>query len=604
MRRKCLAIFSLILMMVLAITLCFAENPIVQTIYTADPAPMVYNGTCYVYTGHDADTLVNNFFTMNDWRCYASTDMVNWTDLGSPLSYAAFSWAKGDCWAGQCIYRNGKFYYYVPLTQKTGGMAIGVGVSTNPAGPFTDALGHPLVYTGTGDIDPTVFIDDGGQAYLYWGNPNLWYVKLNQDMISYSGSPVQIPLTTASFGVRSNTGRPTQYEEGPWFYKRSGLYYMVFAAGPISEHIAYSTSTGPTGPWTFRGVIMPTQGGSFTNHPGVIDYNGNSYFFYHNGALSGGGGYHRSVCVEKFAYHTDGTIPTINMTSTGPPQIGSLNPYVQTEAETICWESGVETESCSEGGVNVGYIENGDYIKVKGVNFDSGATSFDARVASANSGGNIEIRLDSLTGTLVGTCAVQGSGGWQNWVTQSCSVSNVTGIHDLYFKFTGGSGYLFNFNWWKFNSGTPTPTPSLTPTPTLTPTPGSYVRLRNVATSLFIDSMGSTANGSNACQWGNSGSTNQQWTIIDSGGYQIIQNRATGLYLDGMGRTANGSVCGQWGYSGSANQQWTQETAGSYVRFKNRATGLYLDGMGSTGNGSNLCQWSNSGSTNQQWQIQ
>ncbi len=141
-------------------------------------------------------------------------------------------------------------------------------------------------------------------------------------------------------------------------------------------------------------------------------------------------------------------------------------------------------------------------------------------------------------------------------------------------------------------------------TPTPTPTPGSYVRLRNVATSLSIDGMGATANGSNACQWGNSGSTNQQWTIIDSGGYRIIQNRATGLYLDGMGRTANGSVCGQWGYSGSANQQWTQETAGSYARFKNRATGLYLDGMGSTGNGSNLCQWSNSGSTNQQWEIQ
>jgi hypothetical protein len=71
--------------------------------------------------------------------------------------------------------------------------------------------------------------------------------------------------------------------------------------------------------------------------------------------------------------------------------------------------------------------------------------------------------------------------------------------------------------------------------------------------------MGSTSNGANACQWGDSNSTNQQWTIIDSGGYLMIQNRATGLYLDGMGRTGSGSVCGQWGGSGSANQQWTQE---------------------------------------------
>jgi hypothetical protein len=151
---------------------------------------------------------------------------------------------------------------------------------------------------------------------------------------------------------------------------------------------------------------------------------------------------------------------------------------------------------------------------------------------------------------------------------------------------------------------TPTPTSTATVAPTATPTPvGSYVRFRNAATGLYIDGMGSTANGSDACQWGDSNSTNQQWTIVNSGSYVMIQNRATGLYLDGMGRTDNGSVCGQWGDSGSANQQWTQEASGSYVRFKNRATGLYLDGMGSTGNGSTLCQWGNSGSANQQWQI-
>jgi hypothetical protein len=133
---------------------------------------------------------------------------------------------------------------------------------------------------------------------------------------------------------------------------------------------------------------------------------------------------------------------------------------------------------------------------------------------------------------------------------------------------------------------------------------GSYVRFRNAATGLYIDGMGSTSNGSNACQWGDSNNANQQWTVIDSGGYVMIQNRATGLYLDGMGRTADGSICGQWGNSGSANQQWTQETAGNYVRFKNRATGLYLDGMGSTTGGSDLCQWGNSGSANQQWRIE
>jgi alpha-L-fucosidase 2 len=182
-----------------------------------------------------------------------------------------------------------------------------------------------------------------------------------------------------------------------------------------------------------------------------------------------------------------------------------------------------------------------------------------------------------------------------------------------------GGARIYELELWgkSANGSVNTPTPVVTPTLTLTPTPtatviptptptpvGSYVRFRNAATGLYIDGMGSTSNGSNACQWGDSSSNNQQWTLISSGGYVIIQNRATGLYLDGMGRTSNGSVCGQWSSSGSANQQWTEEAAGSYVRFKNRATGLYLDGMGSTGNGSNLCQWSNSGSTNQQWEIQ
>jgi len=165
------------------------------------------------------------------------------------------------------------------------------------------------------------------------------------------------------------------------------------------------------------------------------------------------------------------------------PQIGTLNPYVTTQAETISWSSGLKTEVSSEGGQDVANIENGDFLKVKGVNFSSGTASFDVRVASATSGGNIEIRLDDSTGgTLLGTCAVAGTGGWQTWTTKTCTVSNATGTHDLYLRFTGGSGSLFNVNWWKFNApgGGPTLTPTRTPTlsgptatPTVTPIPGA-----------------------------------------------------------------------------------------------------------------------------------
>jgi hypothetical protein len=198
---------------------------------------------------------------------------------------------------------------------------------------------------------------------------------------------------------------------------------------------------------------MPTQGSSFTNHAGITDFNGSSYFFYHNGALPGGGGFTRSVAVERFTYNANGTFPTINMTTTGAPQVGTLNPYVRQEAETIAFETGVETEPSSEGGRNVGFIENGDWIRVRGVAFGAGATSFTARVASATSGGRIEVRLDSTTGPLAGTCTVPGTGGWQTWTTITCTTSAATGTRDLYLRFAGGTGFLFNVNWWQFSTG-------------------------------------------------------------------------------------------------------------------------------------------------------
>ncbi|HTM91285.1 MAG TPA: carbohydrate-binding protein, partial [Flavisolibacter sp.] len=192
------------------------------------------------------------------------------------------------------------------------------------------------------------------------------------------------------------------------------------------------------------------KGGAFTNHPGVIDYKGRSYFFYHNGALPGGGGFNRSVCVEEFQYNPDGSIPRIEPTVVGVNPVSNLNPYKWVEAETIAWEEGVETTSDNSTGVYVTDIDNGDYIKVRSVDFKKGAKSFEAEIASL-SGGAFEIRLNSPDGTLIGTCSINNTGGLQSWKKQSCKVKKVKGIHDVYFVFKGGEGHLFNFNRWKFN---------------------------------------------------------------------------------------------------------------------------------------------------------
>jgi len=432
----------------------YAINPIVQTIYTADPAPLVVGDTLYLYTGHDEDK--STWFTMKNWHVFSTKDMVNWTDLGSPLSIKTFSWVKDSAWAGQTIERDGKFYWYVPMEQTTKGMAIGVAVGDSPIGPFKDALGEPLVFDKFGDIDPCVFIDRNGQAYLAWGNPTYKYVKLNRDMISYDTSVgdqgiFRGPMTVEAFGKRSDTKRDTAYEEAPWIYRREGRYYLFYAGGPVPEHLAYATGPSPAGPWTYGGVIMPTQGGSFTNHPGVVDYKGHTYLFYHNGGLPGGGGFTRSVCVDELKFNADGSISPFDMTNEGPAPVATLDPRQRNEAETIAWESGVETEPSSQGGVAVTDIDAGDFIQVRNVDFGSNSPrTFRVSVAAEQGGGTIEVRLDSITGPKIAQLKITATGGPNSWKTLATPASGATGVRDLFFVFGSTSEARFKFDWWQF----------------------------------------------------------------------------------------------------------------------------------------------------------
>lgn len=426
-----------------------ADNPVVQTIYTADAAPIVHNDRVYLFAGHDEDN--STYYTLNRWQLFSTSDMANWQHHGSPLSIETFPWALKDAWAAHMIERDGKFFFYAPVDDiETGSKHIGVAVSDNIEGPYVDAIGGPLL--GNAQIDPAAFIDDDGQAYLYWGNPDLLYVTLNEDMVSYEGDIVQVELTEEGFGLREgNPDRPTQYEEGPWLYKRGDIYYMLYAAICCPENLQYSTGPSATGPWTYRGLIMDVAGTSITNHPAVVEFRGQPYLFYHNSWLPGGGSFTRSVSVESFEYDADGGIPLIEMTREGPAQVAALDPYIRQEAETMAWAEGVETETSSEGTLNIWSINNGDYIKVKGVDFGDGASTFTASVASGGAGGQIELHVENFDGTVIGLCDVSPTGGWQAWETVSCDISGAVGTQDLYFVFLGeGSDELFNFDWWQF----------------------------------------------------------------------------------------------------------------------------------------------------------
>ncbi|MDP4208859.1 MAG: glycoside hydrolase family 43 protein [Bacteroidota bacterium] len=439
-----------------------AQNPIIQTKYTADPAPLVYHDTVFLYTGHDEDDATG--FKMKDWQLYTSTDMVNWTDHGVIASLKNFKWVTVDngAWAPQCICRNNKFYMYCPMPN---GVGIGVLVSDSPYGPFKDPIGKALIKNSSQDIDPTVLIDDDGQAYLYWGNPNLYYVKLNEDMISYSGSIVK----DTSIAKIKGQPDPYHYQEGPWVYKRSGRYYMAYASTCCPEGVGYAMSNSPIGPWKYKGSIMDGDQRSSGNHPGIIDYKGNTYVFGFNYAIlkqTMSKHYERrSICVEQLTFNADGTIQKLPFWSTaGVKQLGTVNPFKRNEAETMAFSEGVKTEMITEWERNESWnkgkkiadtlfvtaIHNGDYMKVQGVDFSKGATSVDVSVASLN-GGKIEIHTDKIDGPMLATININTSGEGDVWKTVTTPVGNIKGIHDLFFVFRGEKD-LFNFDWWQFKS--------------------------------------------------------------------------------------------------------------------------------------------------------
>lgn len=439
-------------------SVALADNPIIQTYYSPDPAPVVIGDTVFVYTGNDEG---GSFFTMNGWRVSSSTDMVNWTDRGTLILKASdFPNAKtnGD-WAAQCIERNGKYYYYVTVESTKGGRAINVAVADRPEGPFKNALGgdNHLAGPNWDYIDPTVWIDDDGQAYLYWGNPSLYWAKLNEDMISFDGGITKTTMTEAGFGKKTcdNDGKCTEssYTEGPWIHKHNGKYYMIYAAQGVPEAISYSWSDYPTGPWEYKGVIMPKgeSGAAFTNHSGLIEFKGRSFFFYHNQRLPGGGGYTRSSAVEEFTWNEDGTIPTLHMTDLGVVNpIHFLDPFKRVEAETKAFSYGLEAGK-NDKGIYMTKIHNDDYVKVRCVDFgDMGADNFTAFVSSKNEA-SIEIRLDKKDGELIGTLKVENTNG--AWKELECEVANTIGKHDLFLVFKGANNTeLFDFDYWCFTS--------------------------------------------------------------------------------------------------------------------------------------------------------
>jgi beta-xylosidase len=281
-------------------TFTATANPIIRYKFTADPAALVYKDKVYIYTGHDVAPEKRNGYEMHEWLCFSTTDMKTFTEHPSPLNVKAFKWAKDD--AHDSTHR---------------GKAIGVAVSDNPLGPFVDAKGSAIITNDMtteskiswDDIDPTVYIDDNKQAYLFWGNTTLHWVKLKANMIDMDGPIQSISLP--------------HFTEAPWVHKKNGWYYLSYAY-EFPEKIAYAMSKNIEGPWEYKGIINEIAGNCNTNHQAIITFKGKDYFIYHNGALVPDyASFHRSVCIDYLYYNKDGTIKRVVMTSEGVGGVSS-----------------------------------------------------------------------------------------------------------------------------------------------------------------------------------------------------------------------------------------------------------------------------------------
>ena len=450
--------------------------PLFQTKYTADPSPLVVGDTLFLYTSHNAspedipdeNEKSSAGFFMYDWLLWSTTDMVNWTEHGAVASLKDFPWRSREngAWAIQTVERNGKYYLYAPLH----GHGIGVLVADSPYGPFKDPLGKPLVWDQSNwyDIDPSVYTDDDGQAYMYWGNPHTFYAKLNDDMISLKSEVVKLPHIE-------------NYQEGPWFYKRRltpGLsqeggeskYYLAFASTCCPEALGYAMSDSPTGPWKSMGYIMrPTQRDR-GNHPGIVDYKGHSYVFGQSYDLMHLETFvhheRRSVSATEITYNADGSIREVPYWLDQKPmtQLQWLDPYRRVEAETMAWGYGLK--SAKMGIPNTGVvadmptstgrknmyiydINDGEYIRLRGVDFgEKEARRFQVTAAAAGAC-TLVVRLDSRTGPVIGTVRISDTGSVENYDVFGTAVQSVTGVHDLFLCFGQVSGDV-HLDWWMF----------------------------------------------------------------------------------------------------------------------------------------------------------
>ena len=434
-----------------------ALNPIAPPgVFIADPeVRQMPDGRVYIYGSRDEP---GNSWCSHSYNVLSSSDLVNWhvdqfsfatEGVGKQVDYT-----DRLLFAPDCIYQDGKYYLYYCLAG--GGEDEGVAVSSSPYGPFREGK----VMEGISGIDPSVFIDDDGQAYLFWGQWHARGAKLSKDMLSIEGAVHDSLLTYKTHF----------FNEGSSVRKRNGIYYLVY--GSHSRHgesncatLDYATATSPLGPYTYRGVIIDNWGSDrnlVNNHGCITEIDGQWYIAYHRPTHATATGTMRKACLEPITFNPDGTIPEVEMTTQGIG--GPISPFYRMDAARACLLSGNVMVSVRrpENDIPVEYlsaIRDGDHAYWKYYDFTgTDADRFICKTWGKNRAAKIEIRLDGPEGELLGVCDLAPMEGEVAYAVHETKIKPVTGKHALVLVFKAVEPAdtededLMNLEWFTFST--------------------------------------------------------------------------------------------------------------------------------------------------------
>jgi len=419
------------------------QNPITPAgVYFADPSAHVWNDRLYLYGSLDESC---DYYCSHRHHVLETRDMKNWKILENRFASAGqndqLPYNDELLFAPDCAFRNDTFYLY--YCQPDLISAEGVAISDRPEGPFTG--GRSLDVKDYQQIDPSLFIDDDGQAYYLWGQFSLKMAKMQTNMRELDLSSLKDSIITE---------REHYFHEGAFLTKREGIYYLVYAdisRADMPTCLGYATSTSPFGPYRYRGVIIDNDRcnpGNWNNHGSIVEMNHQWYVFYHRSTH--GCDKMRKACVEPITFLEDGSIPEVEMTSQG---VGKpLQAQSKIQAEAACLLHGnLRIQAFSESLEELAKIKDGDKAVYKYIDFGKGVNSIKIRISPGSNGGKIIISAGKPWHMNLAEISIDPRPEKKEWKTLSFDVSNISGIQALYISFRGEGEDLMSVDWFEFN---------------------------------------------------------------------------------------------------------------------------------------------------------